>query len=348
MQREARSAGLHYSGDSGPGLGRRRRGRGFSYHDASGALITDGEERERLQSLAIPPAWTDVWINPDPRGHLQATGRDEAGRKQYIYHPRWLESRAESKYGSLSDFAQHLPALRRRLRRHLAESPDTPDHRTVTAAVVSLLDRSLIRIGNRRYAQQNDSYGLTTLRETHVEVTGSELQFRFRGKSGQEHDVSIRNRSLARVVKSCLELPGQELFRYENEVGELRTVSSGDVNAYLHDVLGEGHSAKDFRTWAGTVLTAERLAQLPPEDTAGKGRLKRELTAALRATAGRLGNTLAVCRSSYVHPAISDSWLEGTFRVSWADALEQARAGQPAELRLAEAATLNFLEAAGR
>ena len=210
--------------------------------------------------------------------------------------------------------------------------------------MVSLLDRSLIRIGNRRYAADNDSYGLTTLEERHVEVSGAELQFQFRGKSGQEHDISIRNRKLARVVKSCLELPGQELFRYETAAGDVKTVTSEDVNAYLHEVLGEAHSTKDFRTWAGTVLTAERLARAASDPAAARHQ-KRELTAAIRATAGRLGNTLAVCRSSYVHPAVSSAWLAGTFPDLWATALEEARSGRPAELRVAEAATQNFLTA---
>lgn len=283
-----------------------------------------------------------MWISPDPAGHLQATGRDEAGRKQYIYHPDWLESRAESKYSSLTDFAAQLPSLRRRLRRDLAASDGVPDHRTVTAAVIGLLDRSLIRIGNRRYAVDNDSYGLTTLEERHVEVSGAELQFHFRGKSGQEHDISIRNRSLARVVKSCLELPGQDLFRYEAPDGTVRTVTSEDVNAWLHEVLGDSHSTKDFRTWAGTVLTAERLARAQPGDISGR-QLKRELTAAIRTAAGRLGNTLAVCRSSYVHPAVTRTWLDGSFPELWESALAESRAGRPAELRVAEAATLNFL-----
>lgn len=339
--RALRDAGLRYSSDDKPGWTRRRRGSGFSFHNARGALIRDPARRRRILELVIPPAWTDVWINPDGKGHIQATGRDERGRKQYIYHPLWRELRDTAKYGGLSDFARQLPALRRRLARQLVEAGDKPDHQTVTAAIVSLLDRTLIRIGNSRYASENDSYGLTTLQDQHVEIDGEELLFRFTGKSGREHEVTLRNRRLARIVRQCQELPGQELFQYENDAGELQTVSSEDVNAYMRESMGDGHSTKDFRTWAGTVLTAQKLLELGKASSAAAAR--RNVTASVRFAADRLGNTLAVCRKGYVHPKVIDSYLAGDFVDEFSAALDEAREQRPDGLRVAEAATLRFL-----
>ncbi len=338
---ELAGSGLTYSSDEKPGWRRRKRGRGFSYLDAHGQLIGDPAVRERIARLVIPPAWSDVWICPSPRGHLQATGRDERGRKQYIYHPKFRESRDSAKYGGLTDFAAALPALRRRLARDLAAADQPPDFQAVTAAIVSLLDRTLIRIGNARYASENGSYGLTTLQDQHVNINGSELLFAFTGKSGKEHEVSLRNRRLARLVRHCQELPGQELFQYESGDGELRTVSSEDVNCYLRETVGPAHSAKDFRTWAGTVLVASRLHALG--EAASTTAARRNVTAAVRHAAGRLGNTLAVCRKGYVHPLVLEDYLAGTFVEAFSDTLSAARESRPDGLRLFEAATLGFL-----
>ncbi|NLA56156.1 MAG: DNA topoisomerase IB [Corynebacterium humireducens] len=338
---DLKSAGLTWISDSSPGWSRQRRGRGFSYLDTGGQVIRDPAVREHVQSLVIPPAWQDVWISPRASGHLQATGRDDRGRKQYIYHPAWRELRDTAKYASLSEFASQLPKLRRRLSRDLAAGSSTPDRQTVTAATVSLLDRTLIRVGNSRYATSNGSYGLTTLQDEHVQVEGDELQFRFRGKSGQEFDVSLRNRRLAKIVRHCQELPGQELFQFETATGVLQVMASDDVNTYLRDTMGENHSAKDFRTWAGTVMTAEKLfnAGEAATDTAAK----RNVTAAIRFTAGRLGNTMAVSRKCYVHPKIVARYMAGDFIGEFGDALESARGKPGSGLRVAEAATLAFI-----
>lgn len=338
----AEAAGLIYSSDDAPGWTRRRQGRGFSYFDTAGERIRDAEARERIAQLVIPPAWTDVWINPLANGHLQATGHDERGRKQYLYHPRWREVRDHAKFESLTGFAQLLPRLRSRVQRDLALFSGTPDRRTVTAALVKLLDATLIRIGNSEYAQENESYGLTTLHDEHVNVQGALIEFTFRGKGGKEHEISLRNKRLARIVRNCQALPGQKLFQYEDEQGELHVISSHDVNSYLQEATERDYSAKDFRTWAGTVLTASKLHELEPA-TSATG-LKRNVTAAIRSSAAHLGNTPAVCRKSYVHPAIISSYLNGTFNPAYQAALEAARRSKPDGLRLAEAATLKLLQ----
>ena len=283
-----------------------------------------------------------MWLCPRASGHIQATGRDARGRKQYIYHPQWREGRDTAKYAGLPGFAASLPRLRRRLARDLAAGAGTLDRRTVTAALVSLLDLTLIRVGNSRYATDNGSYGLTTLQGKHVEVSGDELQFTFVGKSGKEHEISLRNRRLAAIVRLCQELPGQDLFQFENEAGEPQVVRSDDVNAYLRESVGEEHSAKDFRTWAATVLTAQRLHAMG--DATSASAAKRNVTAAVRATADRLGNTLAVCRRSYVHPAVLDTYVAGAFVDRFSSALEAARTERSEGLRVGEAATLRFLE----
>lgn len=339
-----RVAGLSYSSDEQPGWTRRRRGRSFSYHDAGGRLLRGERSLKRIRSLVIPPAWTEVWISPDPTGHVQVTGRDERGRKQYLYHPLWREVRDEAKFAGLTAFAAKLPALRRRLQRDLAAAEGTPGRITVTAAIVRLLDLTLMRIGNVAYAEDNDSFGLTTLEDRHVKVRGQELDFAFRGKSGQLHELSLRNRRLAGIVRRCQELPGQELFRYRGDDGGLQTIRSEDVNAYLRETVGPEHSAKDFRTWAGTVMTAENLAALGQAESATAA--KRGLAAAIRKTAARLGNTPAVCREGYVHPQVVDRYLDGTFGERYKRALRRARRQWPEGLRLAEAATLHFLDAA--
>ncbi len=339
-----RVAGLSYSSDEQPGWTRRRRGRGFSYHDASGRLLRGERSLKRIRSLVIPPAWTEVWISPDAAGHLQATGRDERGRKQYLYHPLWSEVRGEAKFAKLTAFATELPSLRRRLQRDLADAGPTPDRTSVTAAIVRLLDLTLMRIGNVAYAEDNDSFGLTTLEDRHVKVKGQDMDFSFRGKSGQLHELSLRNKRLAGIVRRCQELPGQALFRFHTDDGDLQTISSEDVNAYLRETVGQEHSAKDFRTWAGTVMTAENLHGMGQAESITAR--KRNLVAAIRKTAGRLGNTPAVCREGYVHPKVMDRYLEGSFGGRFERALSRARQRGPEGLRLAEAATLHFLEAA--
>jgi DNA topoisomerase-1 len=303
----AEHAGLRYISDERPGLRRKRAGRGFAYVDTDGRAITDKEELRRIQQLAIPPAWTDVWISPDPRGHLQATGRDARRRKQYRYHERWREVRDETKYERLLDFAKALPRIRRRVDRDLARVRLTRDR--VLATIVRLLETSLIRVGNGEYARENSSYGLTTLREKHVRVVGARVTFTFRGKSGKEHEVGVRDPRVARVIRRLQELPGQELFRYVDEQGEARTVDSADVNAYLREISGDNLTAKDFRTWVGTVYAARELCAI---GSAGDRRAaKRNVTQAMKAVAARLGNTPAVCRQCYVHPAVVRAYLAG-------------------------------------
>jgi DNA topoisomerase I len=337
----AREARLRYVADSEPGFGRRRRGRGFGYVDEAGARIADPAVRARIAGLAIPPAWTDVWICRDARGHLQATGRDEAGRKQYLYHPRWRDVRDRAKFGDLVAFGHALPAIRRRLRRDLRGERWSRER--VVAAVVGLLDATLVRIGNRAYAR-NGSYGLTTLRDDHVATTGDGLALSFAGKGGAQHDVRVRDEALVAVVRECQELEGQTLFRYVDVGGEPRTVGSGDVNAYLQAVAERDVTAKDFRTWGATVRAARGLHERGGRDTVTARR--RAVVASVREAAGALGNTPAVCRRSYVHPTVIDAYLDGRFEDAFAAALTAARSGRPRELRLHEAATLGFLEAA--
>jgi DNA topoisomerase-1 len=297
---------LHVS-DSGPGI-RRRTGKRFGYVDVEGRAIRDARILGRIKALAIPPAWTDVWICPSPRGHIQATGRDAKGRKQYRYHPRWREVRDETKYGRLRAFGQELPRLRRRVEEDLAR-PGLPREK-VLASVVRLLETTLIRVGNEEYARHNESYGLTTLRDDHVEIVGSEVTFSFRGKSGKEHTVGVRDRKLAAIVKRCRDLPGQDLFQYRDADGRQHVVGSADVNVYLREVMGQEFTAKDFRTWAGTVFAAEELTRCEPAATEVDRR--RNVAAAIQAVAERLGNTPAICRRCYVHPVVVESYLDGS------------------------------------
>jgi DNA topoisomerase-1 len=304
----ARSVGLRYSTDARPGWTRRRAGRGFSYRDVDGRPIRDRETLARIRSLAIPPAWTEVWICPSPNGHLQATGRDARGRKQYRYHPDWQRGRDLHKFDRMIEFAEALPAIRERCDRDLAR-PGLPREK-VLAAVVRLLELTLIRVGNDEYARLNRSFGLTTLRNRHARIEGSAVRFRFRGKSGQLHEVGLRDRRLAGVVRRCRELPGQELFAYVDEDGEVRDIASDDVNEYLRQASGGAFTAKDFRTWAGTVLAYRALRALQPGD--GTAAARRNVVEAIRDTAGRLGNTPAVARRSYVHPAVLEAYLDGS------------------------------------
>ncbi len=304
----AREAGLRYVTDALPGIRRERTPIGFRYRAPDGALVRARAELRRIHSLVVPPAWEQVWICPSPDGHMQATARDARGRKQYRYHPRWHEVRDEAKYGRLRAFGATLPRIRARTRRDLA-LPGMPRAK-VLAAVVRLLATTLIRIGNESYARDNGSFGLTTLRTRHAEVAGARIRFRFRGKSKQDHLVSIDDRRLARVVRRCQELPGQTLFQYLDADGAPQTIGSADVNAYLQAITGESFTAKDFRTWAGTLAMAKALA--PLEAPVSESAAKRAIVAAIADVAARLGNTPAVCRRCYVHPRVLDAYRAGT------------------------------------
>ena len=298
---------LHYVDDTQPGIRRKRLRGKFCYFDAAGQRISDADEIKRLNALAVPPAYTDVWICADPQGHLQATGRDARGRKQYRYHPRWREVRDGDKYSRLLAFGMALPKLRQRLEAQLALPGHSRDK--VMATVISLLDTTLIRIGNSQYARENRSYGLTTLRNRHVAVNGSAIAFQFRGKSGVEHQITVKDRRLARVIKRCLELPGQDLFQYLDDEGQRHTVSSSDINAYLHSLTAGGFTAKDYRTWAGSSLALSALRELKWESAT---EAKQHVVEMVKAIARELGNTPAVCRKCYIHPAVLDAFLLGT------------------------------------
>jgi DNA topoisomerase-1 len=282
--------------------------------------------RARIRALVIPPAWTDVWICPDPRGHLQATGRDARGRKQYRYHTRWRRVRDEDKYGRLADFGRALPSIRRRVDRDLRRPGLSREK--VLAAVVKLLEMTFIRVGNEEYARSNNSYGLTTMRDSHVHVSGSKVRFLFRGKSGVRHELELNDRRLARIVKRCRDLPGQALFQYVDDRGRVVDVGSADVNAYLRETTGSEFTSKDFRTWAGTVLAAKLLCDCEPATSPAAG--KRAVAGAIDQVARRLGNTRAVCRKCYVHPAVIDAYLDGSIT----RAMGKPTAAEAAILRL--------------
>jgi DNA topoisomerase-1 len=303
----ARKAGLRYVSDRKPGISRHKRGKGFAYRGPDGAALRDTEALLRIRRLAIPPAWTTVWICTFDGGHIQATGRDARGRKQYRYHPRFRAVRDQTKYEKLFDFVAALPKIRAQCERDLS-LPGLPREK-VLAAVVRLLEETLIRVGNEEYSRQNQSFGLTTLRDRHARIRGSEVQFRFRGKSGKEHSISLNDRRLAKIVKRCRDLPGDELFQYLDSEGAQRTVDSADVNEYLRTITGDEFSAKDFRTWAGTLYTALKLHELGVEAT--ERARKRRIKEAIERTSERLGNTPTICRKCYVHPAIFDAYLQG-------------------------------------
>ena len=297
-----------YISDEVPGITRRKCGRGFSYLDGQGKRVADRGELERIKSLVIPPAWTDVWISPLAQGHIQATGRDAKGRKQYIYHPQWTAARQQNKFARLIDFGRALTRIRRQVDRDLRRPK--MDLEKVCAIAVALLDSTKIRIGNREYRRQNRSYGLTTLENRHVEVSGATIQIDFTGKSGKHHKIDIYDRRLARQVLRCQELPGQELFQYLDEEGSRRPLNSEDVNAYLQRSAGKTFSAKDLRTWWGTVLMAEALNAATGDGNTG-GAAKRRITAAVRKVAAALGNTITVCRQYYIHPGVMDAFENG-------------------------------------
>lgn len=304
---DARQASLRYVGDDGPGIRRRRAGSAFSYTMPDGTKVKDRPTLARIRALVIPPAWTDVWICPLANGHIQATGRDARGRKQYRYHARWREVRDQSKYTKMIAFGEALPKIRAAVEADLKKTGLSREK--VFATVVRLLERTLIRIGNEEYARTNQSYGLTTLHNDHVQIEGSRLHFRFRGKSGKEHAIELADRRLARIVAQCSELPGQALFQYVGEDGNLHPVESADINAYLKEVSGEEFTAKDFRTWAGTVLASDALRAVSACQS--KTEAARNIVQAVKTVAARLGNTPAVCKRSYIHPAVLDAYLEG-------------------------------------
>jgi DNA topoisomerase-1 len=335
----AEEAGLRYVSDESPGYTRRRRGRKFVYFDPEGKEIRDETRILRLNRLAVPPAYTEVWFCPSPNGHLQATGRDDRGRKQYRYHERWREARDENKYEKMVVFGQALPKIRRRINRDLKRH-GLPREK-VLATVGQLLEKTLIRIGNEEYAQENKSFGLTTLRNRHVEVSGAKLRFRFRGKSGQEHDIDAEDRRVAQIIRKLQELPGQEVFQYLDEDDERHQITSDDVNQYLREITGEEFTAKDYRTWAGTVMAAMALqAQEPFEN---KSQAKKNVKAAIGAVAKMLGNTPAVCRKCYVHPAIFETYLDGNLIEGLKKQTEKTLENSLGKLRSDEAAVLAFL-----
>ena len=324
-------AGLVYVNDHEPGLTRTVTAAGFAYRDADGKPVKDEARLERIRALVLPPAWTDVWICASPRGHIQATGRDARGRKQYRYHDLWSRAQAGEKFERLIAFGRLLPKLRGEVERDLGRR-GLPREK-VLAAVVALMELTLIRVGNSEYAKSNKSFGLTTLRDRHAEITGGGAVFEFRGKSGKVHRTGFRDRRLARIVKACQDVPGQRLFQYVDETGERRAVESSDVNAYIRAAMGEGFSAKDIRTWAGTLYAARGLVEQPPAKDAAEAR--RRVVVTVKAAAALLGNTAAVCRSSYIHPLVLEAYERGALP------LKPGRSPRAFEL-----AVLRFLEAA--
>lgn len=335
----AKSAGLRYVSDTRPGIRRKRVGKNFSYIGLDGKPIHDQQVLQRIRSLGIPPAWTNVWICPKPNGHIQATGRDAKGRKQYRYHPHWREVRDETKYNRVIAFGEALPAIRARVN-HDLKLNGLPREK-VLAAVVWLLDTTAIRVGNEEYAKENGSFGLTTLRNRHVDISGSKIYFHFRGKGGKEHTVSVQNRQLARIVKRCQDLPGHELFEYIDDNGQLSTVESADVNEYLRQVSGSDFTAKDFRTWAGTAFAMDALKGLGEAENQTKA--KKNIGQAIEVAAEHLGNTKTICRKCYVHPAVIDSYLEGSLLTSLSRQ-DDEQAADTAGLRPEEAHVLQFLK----
>lgn len=325
------SPGLLYVNDDDPGLRRIKSGDGFAYRDPDGERIDDAGALERIRALAIPPAWTDVWICPSPRGHIQATGRDQRGRKQYRYHEAWRRDRDGLKFGRMIAFGRALPKLRTQVETDLARRGLNRDN--VVAAVVRLMELTLIRVGNEAYAKENKSFGLTTLRDRHAKLSSVGGTFQFKGKSGVTHTTGFRDRRLARIVKACQDVPGQRLFQYLDDDGQRRSVESADVNAYIRAAMGEDFSAKDFRTWAGTLAAARALCLIPKAGSATEA--KRNVNTCVKAVAGLLGNTAAVCRGSYIHPLVLEAYQQGVLP------LKPGRSERAFEL-----AVIRFLEAA--
>lgn len=332
------SAGLTYVNDDMPGITRQRSGKGFSYKGPDGRTITDKAERKRLASLAIPPAYVDVWICPDPRGHIQATGRDAKGRKQYRYHPEFRELRDSSKYDRMLDFARGLPQLRAQVDADMSRR-GLPVEK-VLATIVFLLENTMIRVGNTRYARENKSHGLTTLRMGHVTLDGNQVRFKFKGKSGKEWNLGLRDRRVARIIRAVQEIPGQHLFQYVDDDGTRRQVTSTEVNDYLRQITGRQVTAKDFRTWTGTVLAALALAEYEKADS--EAAAKRNVRDAIESVAARLGNTPTICRQCYVHPQIIDAYLADELRLELADTIDDTLT--QTDLRPEETQVLRFLK----
>jgi DNA topoisomerase I len=335
----AESVGLRYVTDARPGIRRTKRGKGFAYSRVDGTLLSETDVLKRIKSLAIPPAWTDVWICPFRDGHIQATGRDAKARKQYRYHPRFREVRDSTKYEHVVAFADALPAIRRRVDNDM--SLRGLPREKVLATIVHLLETTLIRVGNDEYAERNNSYGLTTLKNRHVAIAGSEVRFRFTGKSGKQWSLRVRDRRVAKIIKSCQELPGQELLQYVDEGGKSQDVTSTHVNDYLKEITQKDITAKDFRTWAGTVLAAMALSELESFDSAAQA--KRNLRAAIETVAAKLGNTPTICRTCYVHPEVMNSYMDGNLVLEIKSRAERELRREIQALKPEEAAVLALL-----
>ncbi|KFG66849.1 DNA topoisomerase IB [Microvirga sp. BSC39] len=336
----AETAGLLYVSDEEPGIRRKKSGKGFTYQKPDGSRVADKATLDRIKSLAIPPAYTDVWICAKANGHIQATGRDAKGRKQYRYHPAFREVRESTKYEHMLEFARGLPAIRETIDAHM--SLRGLPREKVLATVVHLLENTLIRVGNADYVKQNKSYGLTTLRDPHVKVEGGELRFQFKGKSGKIWKLQVKDRRIARIVKACQDLPGQDLFQYLDENGEQQSVTSADVNSYLKEITGREITAKDFRTWAGTVLAALALAEFEEFDSDAKA--KKNIRAAIEKVSARLGNTPSICRKCYVHPEVFSSYLDGELLLEVKEEIETELREELPSLKPEEAAVLTLLQ----
>jgi DNA topoisomerase I len=336
----AKLAGLQYVNDTTRGIRREKRGRSFGYIGPDDKTIRDRKTLERIRALVIPPAWKDVWICSNPNGHLQVTGHDARGRKQYRYHPRWREIRDENKYEKLISFAQSLPRIRRRVAAALRRR-GLPREK-VLAAVVKLLETTLVRVGNDEYAKSNNSFGLTTMRDRHADVTGSKARLEFKGKSGVNHEIDIRDPQIAKIVGQCQDLPGQELFQYVDAEGAVHDIGSSDVNEYLQEISGKDFTAKDFRTWAGTALAAQALQEFEDFDT--KAAAKRNITKAIERVAERLGNTKAVCRKCYIHPAVIDAYMDRSLVATLKERTETELRESLSRLPAEEAAVLALLQ----
>jgi DNA topoisomerase I len=336
----AEEAGLRYASDDRPGYTRKSKDDDFEWLDTEGKVIRDEQRLLRLKRLAIPPAWTEIWVSPLANGHIQATGRDARGRKQYVYHERWREVRDENKYDRIISFGKALPRIRKRVAQDL-KLPGLPREK-VLATVVQLLESTSIRIGNEEYARENKSFGLTTMKDRHVEVKGAKLRFRFRGKSGREHEIDVTDRRTAKIISKLQDLPGQDLFQYVDDGGEIHDITSQDVNEYLRAITGEDFSAKDFRTWAGTVLTAIALNAQEKFET--QKQAKSNINTAIRAVAKILGNTPAICRKCYVHPAVLENYVDQKSIDGLKAMTEEALEQEDVDLRSSEAAVLKFLE----
>jgi len=335
---DAEDAGLRYVHDGDSDIARKRAGKRIVYVLPSGARVTDVRTKARIKSLAIPPAWSDVWICPTAVGHIQATGRDARGRKQYRYHPEWQKSRDETKYNKMTAFAKALPRLRKRLRQHMRRK--RLDREKVLATIVMLLEQTLIRVGNKEYARTNGSFGLTTLQDRHVTISKSEMRFKFRGKTGKVWRLAVSDRRIARIVRDCQDLSGQHLFQYEDADG-LHAVTSEDVNAYIREIAGDDISAKDFRTWAGTVLAAVALSEYEAVDS--EAAAKRNVRRAIETVAARLGNTPTICRKCYVHPEVLQCYFDGQLAQVMKSKIEKELTQRLGQLSAAEAATLALL-----